>query len=88
MNNQIKTKIEVQGIVVNVQAGGKADFISLTDLAKFKNAEAPSDVIKNWLRLRNAVDYLGLWESMNNDNFNSVGFDLIIKSTPTQLKNI
>ena len=77
MHNQVKTKIEVQGIVVNVHAGGYADFISLTDLAKYKNVESPSDVIKNWMRLRNTIDYLGLWESMNNDNFNSVGFDLI-----------
>jgi len=77
MNNPIKTEIEVQGISVSVQAGSQVDFISLTDLAKYKNADAPSDVIKNWLRLRNTVDYLGLWESMNNDDFNSVGFDLI-----------
>ena len=45
------------------------DYLSLTDIAKYKNAEAPSDVIKNWLRLRNTIEYLGIWEQMHNPNF-------------------
>lgn len=51
------------------------DYLSLTDIAKYKNAEAPSDVIKNWLRLRNTIEYLGIWEQLHNPNFNPVEFD-------------
>jgi len=44
-------------------------------MAKFKNAKFPADVVKNWFRLRNTIDYLGLWETLNNPNFNMVEFD-------------
>jgi len=45
------------------------DMISITDIAKYKNPDYPADVIKNWLRLRSTIDYLGLWEITNNPNF-------------------
>ena len=51
------------------------DYLSLTDIAKYKNAEAPSDVIKNWMRLRNTIEYLEIWEQLHNPNFNPVEFD-------------
>jgi hypothetical protein len=46
----------------------------LTDIAKYKNPEFPADVIKNWLRSRSTIEFLGLWETMNNPNFKLVEF--------------
>ena len=80
---EVVSTIEVQGIAVSVKAGGQADFVSLTDLARYKNPEFPKEVISNWLRLRNTVDYLGVWESINNPDFNWVGFDPIKKDAGT-----
>ena len=51
------------------------DYLSLTDIAKYKNSDAPADVVKNWLRLRNTIEYLGIWEQLHNPNFNPVEFD-------------
>lgn len=51
------------------------DYLSLTDIAKYKNSEAPADVVKNWLRLRNTIEYLGIWEQLHNPSFNPVEFD-------------
>lgn len=51
------------------------DYISLTDIAKYKNPEFPADVVKNWLRIRSTIEFLGLWEELNNPNFNMVEFD-------------
>lgn len=54
------------------------DFISLTDLARYKNAEFPKDVIKNWMRNRSTIEFLGLWEMMHNSNFKGVDFDSFV----------
>lgn len=51
------------------------DYLSLTDIAKYKNSDAPADVVKNWLRLRNTIEYLGIWEQLHNPKFNPVEFD-------------
>lgn len=50
-------------------------YISITDIAKYKLGY-PKDVIKNWLRNRNTIEFLGIWESLYNPNFNGVEFDL------------
>lgn len=68
-------KITVKDIEINVTGIGEDDYISLTDIAKTKNSEFPSDVVRNWMRLRSTVEFLGLWEQLNNQNFNSVEFD-------------
>ena len=67
--------ITVKNIEINVTGIGEDDFISLTDIAKTRNSAFPSDVVKNWMRLRSTVEFLGLWEQLNNNNFNSVEFD-------------
>lgn len=54
------------------------DFISLTDLARYKNPEFPKDVVKNWMRNRSTIEFLGLWEMMHNLNFKGVDFDTFI----------
>lgn len=72
----IKNKIKVNGIGISVVTQPKdADFISLTDIAKYKNKIAPADVVKNWLRRKDTIEFLGLWERLNNPNFNMVDFD-------------
>lgn len=53
---------------------GKDDYISLIDIAKYKNPEVSADIIKNWLRNRSTIEFLGLWERMNNTNFKLVEF--------------
>lgn len=54
----------------------KTDYISLTDIARYKSNE-PSGVIKKWKRRKDIIKFLGLWEKLNNNNFNSVEFDQI-----------
>ncbi len=51
------------------------DYISLTDIAKNKNADHPADVIKNWIRSKETIRFLGLWEKINNPDFKLVEFD-------------
>ncbi|MBE8221439.1 MAG: KilA-N domain-containing protein [Bdellovibrionales bacterium] len=69
-------KIEVKGVKVTFVQNKKKDFISITDIAKFKNPDAPRDIIKNWMRNKNTIELLGLWEKLNNSNFKQVEFDL------------
>src|SRR3990167_3442836 len=53
----------------------KEDYICLTDIARYKNQDRSDDIIKNWLRNRNTIEFLGMWEKINNSNFNPVEFD-------------
>lgn len=57
------------------------DYLSLTDIAKYKNKESPIDIIKNWLRSRNTIEYLGLWEQMNNSKFNNGEFEKLLSES-------
>lgn len=68
-------KIIANGMEISIQYIDQSDYISLTDIAKKKNSEFPADVIKNWLRVRNTIDFLGLWEQLNNPDFKLVEFD-------------
>lgn len=51
------------------------DYICITDIARQKNPVEPKDVVKNWLRLKNTIEYLGLWEKLYNSDFKGVEFD-------------
>lgn len=53
----------------------KDDYFSLTDIARYKNPEDPADVVKNWLRRKDTIALIGLWEKLNNPNFKVVEFD-------------
>ena len=81
MSKAKKSTIEVQGSTVTVLSQNQQDSICLTDIAKFKNRDHPDDVIRNWLRSRNTVEFLGLWERLNNPSFNPVEFDGIRMQT-------
>ncbi|MDR2719596.1 MAG: KilA-N domain-containing protein, partial [Nitrososphaerota archaeon] len=68
-------KIKAKGREITVLSRGAVDdFISLTDMAKYKS-DTPDDVIKNWMRNRETLEFLGLWEEMHNTNFKPVEFD-------------
>jgi len=68
-------KLLVQDTLVSFTRIEQSDFISLTDIALVKNPDEPKDVVKNWLRSRSTLDFLGLWEKINNPNFKGVEFD-------------
>lgn len=55
------------------------DYICISDIAKQKNSVEPKDVVKNWMRLKNTLEYLGLWEQLNNPLFKGVEFDPLLK---------
>ena len=68
-------RIEVKGIQVSIMNDQAHDYISLTDIARFKNSAHSDDLIRNWLRNRNTIEFLGIWEQLNNPGFNPVEFD-------------
>lgn len=72
-----KKKILVQGINITIDEINKEEFVCITDIAK--QVETGLASIENWMRSRNTVEYLGTWERLYNENFNSVGFDGITK---------
>ena len=71
--------IEVQGAVITVLSGQREDYISLTDIARYKDSERTDYLIQNWMRNRNTIEFLGLWERLNNPGFNPIEFDGIRK---------
>ena len=81
MSKSSRRTIEVQGASVTVLSQDKEDVFCLTDIAKFKNPDHPDDVIRNWLRTRSTVEFLGVWERLNNPDFNPVEFDGIRMQT-------
>ena len=62
MNKSKKSVIEVQGTSIAIVHRDNQDFICLTDIAKLKNFDHSDDVIRNWLRSRSTVEFLGVWE--------------------------
>lgn len=71
-----KEQISAKGFSIQVYTEDfKNDYISLTDIAKYKNTDDPRFVIQNWMRNRNTLEFMGLWEILNNPNFNRVQFD-------------
>ena len=75
IQKEFKDTIHAKGTEIAVLSTGDSnDYISLTDIARYKS-NAPDDVIKNWMRNRDTIELLGLWEQFNNLNFNPVEFD-------------
>ena len=69
-------KIEVKGIPITVFQTNEDDYISLTDIAKSKeNDSRAADIIKNWIRNRGTIEFIGTWEQLHNPNFKVVEFD-------------
>lgn len=65
----VKTEINVIDNKIGIMRIGDVDYISLTDLARYADAEEPRLPIRDWMRNKEVISYLGLWESMNNKNF-------------------
>jgi len=69
-------KIDVQGVAIGIKEVNNQDYICLTDISKGRDGD---DHIRNWMRNRNTVEYLGIWENLNNPNFKGVEFDTFRK---------
>ncbi|MCJ7735444.1 MAG: KilA-N domain-containing protein [Anaerolineales bacterium] len=70
-NNQLTVK----GADIRIISGKQQDYISLTDIARYKKNERTDDLIRNWIRNRNTIEFIGIWEQLNNPGFNPVEFD-------------
>ena len=73
--DEIKAQIFVKDKVINVIRVDGKDYISLTDLARYADEDDPRYPIQNWMRNKDVISYLGLWESIHNENFKGVEFD-------------
>ncbi len=72
--------IEVKGFEIQIYTEDfKNDYISLTDIARYKNKEEPNVVVANWMRNFNTIEYLGIWEKLNNPEFNPLEFEGFLK---------
>ena len=84
MSKVKKDTIEAKGFAIQIYTEDfKNDYISLTDIARYKNVHEPKDVVKNWLRVRDTIEFLGLWETIHNPNFKGVEFDSFRKEAGT-----
>ena len=81
MSKDKKTTIEVKETAVTVFSQSQQDFICITDIARYKDAERTDYLISNWLRNRNTIEFLGIWEQFNNLGFNPIEFDGIKKQS-------
>lgn len=72
-------KLIVKDTTIRTLSKDGIDYICITDIARQKNPVEPKDVVKNWMRVKNTLEYLGLWERLNNPNFNGVEFDPILR---------
>jgi hypothetical protein len=68
-------KINIQGIEIVIYKDNNEDFISLTDIARYRDLERSDYILQNWMRNRSTIDFMGLWEQFNNPDFNSIEFD-------------
>ena len=67
--------IVVKGTKIILFTKEEEEYISITDIARYKNPAEPKDVVKNWMRTRSTIEFLGLWEKIHNPNFKGVEFD-------------
>ena len=70
-----KNEIIVKDVAIKTISKDGIDYISITDIARQKNATDPNGVIANWMRNRNTVEFLGIWETLHNPNFNPLEFE-------------
>jgi hypothetical protein len=70
-----KTTIDVQGTAIAVISQDETDFISLTDIARYRNTQEPFAIINNWMRSRSTIEFLGLWEKLSNPGFKPLEFE-------------
>ena len=68
-------KLEVKGTEITIFQEKTNDFISLTDIARYRDPERSDYIVQNWMRNRSTIEFIGLWELFNNPDFNSIEFD-------------
>ena len=71
-------ELNVNGTIVRVIRHNGADYVCITDIAALKNPIEPKDVVKNWMRSRATISFLGLWEKLHNPDFKGVDFDPLL----------
>jgi len=69
-------KINTQGLEIYTFSQNENDYISLTDIARYKDKERTDYIIQNWMRTRDTIDFLGIWERINNPHFKPIEFDV------------
>jgi KilA-N domain len=67
--------IKVESFEIVLYSQNNEDFISLTDMARYRDAKRTNYIIQNWLRTRNAIEFCGFWEQVNNPDFKRIEFD-------------
>ncbi len=67
--------LTVENLAITVYEQNSRDYISLTDMARYRDAERTNYIIQNWLRTRGAIEFCGLWEQLNNPSFKRIEFD-------------
>ena len=75
MAKEKTSKINVQGLAITIINNSKDDYISITDIARHKDADRSDYILQNWLRNRSTIEFIGLWEQLKNPDFNSIEFD-------------
>ena len=70
-----KTKLKVIELEIVLYSEKDEEFISLTDMAKFRDSQRTNYIIQNWMRTRSTIEFIGLWEQLHNPNFKSIEFD-------------
>ena len=70
-----RNDIIVKDVAIKTMSKDGIDYISITDIARQKNVTDPNGVIANWMRNRNTVEFLGIWETLHNPNFNPLEFE-------------
>ena len=68
-------KIIVEGSEITILQNDENDFISLTDMARYRDQERTNYIIQNWMRTRSVIEFCGLWEQLNNPGFKRIEFD-------------
>lgn len=68
-------KLKVENLEIVLYSKNDTEYISLTDMARFKDLDRTNYIIQNWMRSKSTIEFIGLWEKMNNLNFKSIEFD-------------
>ena len=75
--------IEVKGTAIAIIQVNQSVYISLTNIARHKNPNESKDIVKNWMRSKTTIEFLGLWEKLHNPGFKGVEFDAFIREAGT-----
>jgi hypothetical protein len=74
-----KQTIKVKGTPITIIQVNQFDYISLTNIARYKNPNEPKDIVKNWMRSKTTIEFLGLWEKLHNPEFKASEFNIFIR---------